>query len=165
MWVCLRHTERRGIRTATKFAGPSPGHSESVFCSSVTKVTELMLLQTSHSPLTITVETLCPSIADEKHTVDCRQNMLTCYCSPSLPACCVCSMMEGLHVLFFWKNRYVIEKIWKLHPNVEVCPFHIKKWISFNNKWNGLSHFIYFSFTFHLILVVAIQIKWKVNEK
>jgi len=38
------------------FTGVSSGHSESVFCSSVTKVTELMFLQTSHSPLTITTE-------------------------------------------------------------------------------------------------------------
>jgi hypothetical protein len=33
------------------------GHSERVFRSSVTKVTEFIFLQTSHSPLTITVET------------------------------------------------------------------------------------------------------------
>jgi hypothetical protein len=34
-----------------------------------------MLLQTSHSPLAITTETLCPSIADEKHTVTSRQHI------------------------------------------------------------------------------------------
>ncbi len=97
MWGYLLRTERRGIRTATKFVGPSPGHSGRKFCSSVTKVTELMFLQTSHSPLTIT---------GEKHTVVSRQHMVTCSCSPSLPVCCVCSMLEDLMSCFSWKNRW-----------------------------------------------------------
>jgi hypothetical protein len=67
----MRRTERQQIRTATKFAAPSAGHSERAFCSSVTKAAEFMLLQTSHTPLTITVEALRPSIAAEKHTVAC----------------------------------------------------------------------------------------------
>ena len=40
-------------------------------------------------------------------------------------------MLEGLDVLFFWKNWYVIERNWKLHPNVEVCPFQLKIEIQF----------------------------------
>ena len=55
------------------------------------------------------------------------------------------------------KNMKIASKRWGL-------PFSFKKWISFN-KWNGLSHFIYFSFKFHFFLVVAIQIKWILNEK
>jgi hypothetical protein len=39
-------TETQRIRTTTKFAGPSGGHSENTFCSSVTKVAELILLST-----------------------------------------------------------------------------------------------------------------------
>ncbi len=66
---CLRRTERQRIRTATKFARRSADHSERAFCSSVARAAEFMLLQSSHSPLTISTETLCLSIAGEKHTV------------------------------------------------------------------------------------------------
>ena len=69
VWGCMRRKESPRIRTATNFAGPSAGHSESAFCSSVTKVAALMLLKTSHSPLTMTTEKLWLSIAGEKHTV------------------------------------------------------------------------------------------------
>ncbi len=88
-WGCMCHTERQRIRTATKFVGPSAGHSESSFCSSVTRVSDFILLQASHSPLTITVETLCLSIAGEKCTVTSRQHTVTWSCPPSLPACYV----------------------------------------------------------------------------
>jgi hypothetical protein len=50
-----------------------------------------------------------------------------------------------IDVLFFWKNRCVIEKIWKFHPNVEVCPFHLKNEIDLINEMD-----IRISFTFHL---------------
>ncbi len=129
MWGCLRYTERRGIRMTTKFAGPSAGHSESTFCSSVTKVTTLMLLQTSHSPLTITVETLCPSITDQKHTVDSRQHMITFSCSPSLPACCVCSMLEGLMSCYLKELvRQRNRKKLKIESKRWGLPFSIKNW-------------------------------------
>ncbi len=163
MWGCLCRTERRGIRTTTKFTSPSAGHSERAFCSSVTKVTALMLLQTSHSPLTITAETLCPSITDEKHTVSSSQHILTFSCSPSLPACCVCSMLEVLMSCFLKKlvrNRKklkIVSKRWGL-------PVSIKNWNSIFN-WNDPSYFNYFSITFQLILVVVIQINWILIEK
>jgi hypothetical protein len=54
-----------------------------------------MLFQTSHSPLTIDTQKLCLSIAGEKHTVDSKQDMVTFYCSPSLPPCCVIRCFEG----------------------------------------------------------------------
>ncbi len=157
MWGWLRHTERRGIRTGTKFAGSSAGHSESTFCSSVTKVTALMLLQTSHSPLTITVETLCPSITDEKHTVVSRPHILTFSCSPSLPPCCVCSMLEGLMSCYLKElDRQRNPKKLKIESK-RGLPSSIKNWNSIFN-WNDPSHFNYFSITFQLILVVAMQI-------
>ncbi len=87
MWGCVHTTETQRIRTTTKFAGPSGGHSENAFCSSVTKVAELILPQTSHSPLTITGETLCLSIDSEKYTVVFLQHMVTCssvFCPQSL---------------------------------------------------------------------------------
>ena len=87
VWVSMRRKEKPRIRTATKFAVSSAGHSESAFCSSVTKVAAFMLLQTSHSPLTIAAENLCLSIAGEKHTVASQQRMVTSSCSSSLPPC------------------------------------------------------------------------------
>jgi hypothetical protein len=77
-----------------EFVSPTAGHSERVFCSSVTKVAEFMFLQTSHSPLTITTETLRLSITGEKHTVTCSQHILTYSSSPSLPPCYVVRCFE-----------------------------------------------------------------------
>ncbi len=77
MWGCIHHTESQRIRTVTKFVGPSAGHSESVFCSSVTKVAVFIWFQVSHSLLTTTTETLCLSITGEKYTVGSRQHMVT----------------------------------------------------------------------------------------
>jgi hypothetical protein len=100
MWGSIHHTERQRIRTATKFVGSSGGHSESGFCSSVTKVSNFILLQASHSLLKITTETLCLSITGEKYTVVFRQHMVTRSCSPSLPPCYVvrCGRLDGLLV-------------------------------------------------------------------
>ena len=103
VWVSIRRKEKPRIRTATKFAVSSAGHSESAYCSSVTKVAAFMVLQTSHSSLTITTENLCLSIAGEKHTVASRQHMVTCSWSPSLPACCLFDVGR-LDVLFFEKT-------------------------------------------------------------
>jgi hypothetical protein len=69
--LALKHTEKRStetqrIRAATKFVGPSGGHSESAFCSSVTKAAQLIFLQPQRIALTITTETLCLSITTEK---------------------------------------------------------------------------------------------------
>ena len=90
--MCL--TERQRIRTTTMFTGPSAGHSESTFCSSVMKVAEFILLQTSHSPLTITAETLCLSITGEKHTVASWQHIVAISCPTSLHPCCVFRCFE-----------------------------------------------------------------------
>jgi hypothetical protein len=97
-------TERKRIRTVTKFAGSSPGHSGNTFCSSVMKLADLILLQTSHSPLTIDTETLGLSITGEKYTVASRQHMVTCSCSPSLPLCSVVRCFKP-YVLFFLKKQ------------------------------------------------------------
>jgi hypothetical protein len=56
------NTETQRIRTGNKFLGPSGGHSESVFCSSVRKVSELIFLQTLQMTLKIDSETLPLSI-------------------------------------------------------------------------------------------------------
>jgi hypothetical protein len=56
--VALRTTETQGIRTASKFLRPFEGHSESAFCSFVTKVAQLIFLQTLQIALTIIEETL-----------------------------------------------------------------------------------------------------------
>ncbi len=88
MWGCVHTTGTQRIRTTTKFAGPSGGHSENAFCSSVTKVAELIRsCSKHHSPLTITGETLCLSIDSEKYTVAFLQHMVTCssvFCPQSL---------------------------------------------------------------------------------
>jgi hypothetical protein len=97
-------TERQRIRTVTKFGGSSPGHSGSVFCSSVMKLADLIFLKTSHSPLTIDPETLGLSITGEKYTLVSRQHMVTCSCSPSLPLCSVVRCFET-YVLFFLKKK------------------------------------------------------------
>jgi hypothetical protein len=128
----MSHIERPRIRTTTKFGGSSPGHSESSFCSSVTKVTELILLQTSHSPLTITTETICLSITGDKDTVVSRHHMFTCSFSPS--PCCVFMMFRRLDDLFFCNNRYVIQQtgfFLDFLPNVEVCQNQLKTGIQF----------------------------------
>ena len=65
------------LRPATKFVGPSVRHSESAFYSSVTKVVELKFLQTSHSPLTITTETVRSSKTNlHRKTVISRSDQL-----------------------------------------------------------------------------------------
>ncbi len=58
-------------------------------CSSVMKLVDLILFQSSHSPLTIDTENLGLSITGEKYTVVSRQHMVTCSCSPSLPLCSI----------------------------------------------------------------------------
>jgi hypothetical protein len=99
----------------------------------------------------------------EKHTVASRQHILTCSCSPSLLGCCVCSMLKAWCVVFLKKlvrNRKklkITSKRWGL-------PFSIKNWNSIFN-WNDPSHFNYFSITFQLSLIVAIQINWILIEK
>ncbi len=86
-------------------------------CSSVMKLADLILLQSSHSPLTIDTETLGLSITGEKYTVVSKKHMVTCSCSPSLPLCSAVYVrlfdVSRLMSVFFWKNRYVIERIWK----------------------------------------------------
>jgi hypothetical protein len=64
---------------------------------------DFILLQVSHSPLTITTETrtFCLSITGEKHEVVSRQPMVTCSCSPSLPPCYVVRCFEAWCPLFF----------------------------------------------------------------
>ena len=69
MWGCVRSTETQRIRTATKFAGPSAGHSERAIRSSVTKAVPLIVVQPSRIALTIGADTLCLSITAEKTTV------------------------------------------------------------------------------------------------
>jgi hypothetical protein len=59
-----------------KVCRSSEGHCESGYCSSVTKVTDFILLQALHSPLTISTETLCLSITGEKYTVASRQHFV-----------------------------------------------------------------------------------------
>ncbi len=100
----IHSTERQRIRTVTKFVGSSPGHSGSEFCSSVMKLADLILVQTSHSPLTIDTETLGLSITGEKYTVVSSQHMVTCSCSPSLPLCSVVRYFK-VCVLFFLKKQ------------------------------------------------------------
>ncbi len=100
----MHNTERQRIRTVTKFAGSFPGHSGSAFCSSVMKISDLILIQTSHSPLTIDTETLGLSIIGEKHSVVSRQHMVTSSCSPSLPLCSVVRCFKD-YVLFFLKKQ------------------------------------------------------------
>ncbi len=73
-------------------------------CSSVMKLTDLILFQTSHSPLTIDTETLGLSITGEKYTVVLRQHLVTCSCSPSLPLCSVVRCFKA-YVLFFLKKK------------------------------------------------------------
>ncbi len=73
-------------------------------CSSVMKLADLILLQSSHSPLTIDTETLDLSITGEKYTVVSRQHMVTCSCSPSLPLCSVVRCFQGLCPVFFEKT-------------------------------------------------------------
>ena len=69
MWGCVRSTETQRIRTATKFAGPSAGHSERAIRSSVTEAVPLIVVQPSRIALTIGADTLCLSITAEKTTV------------------------------------------------------------------------------------------------
>ena len=88
------HLPHRKTTNSNGNQGPSTGHSESTFCSSVTKVVEFILLQTSHSPLTITAETLWLSITGEKHTVASWQHIVTLSCPTSLHPCCVVRCFE-----------------------------------------------------------------------
>ena len=69
MWGYVCHTETHWIHTSTKFVGPSTDHSETTLCSSVTNMTDLIAIQTSHIVLTITGEKLSLSITTEKYTV------------------------------------------------------------------------------------------------
>ena len=73
----LCHTETQRIDTTIKFVHPSTGHSETTFCSSFTKVPDLVVLQTSHIVLTIVCETLTLSIVTEKYTVVSSQHIVT----------------------------------------------------------------------------------------
>jgi hypothetical protein len=132
MW----HTERQRIRTVTKFVSPSVGHSESVFCSSVTKVVELLLHQTSHSPLTITTETLRLSITDEKHTVASWQHILTLSCPHTFPPCCVVRSFERS-----W--RHFVEKMVRNPKKIHFAPkrWGLSKRIN-KSKWTCLFFFI-----------------------
>ena len=77
MWGCVYRKEPLRIRTATNFLGRSGGPSEDVFCSSVTNVADLRVLQTSHSPLNIPGKTLSLSITTEKYTVVPWQHSVT----------------------------------------------------------------------------------------
>jgi hypothetical protein len=87
MWGCVRSTETQRIRTASKFLGPSAGHSESAFCSSVTKVAQFIFLQTSQIALTIDAETLSLSIIVEKtHGSPTEHGLVICL-PPYLPPC------------------------------------------------------------------------------
>jgi hypothetical protein len=81
----VRRTETQRIRTATKFAGPSGGHSERTIRSSVTKVVPLIVVQPSRIALTIGADTLCLSITTEKTTGSPRRHGVTSY-RPPLPA-------------------------------------------------------------------------------
>ena len=85
-------------------------------CSSVMKLTDLILLQSSHSPLTIDTETLGLSITGEKYTVVSRQHMVTCSCSPSLPLCSVVRCFKA-DVLFFLKKQVRNRKNMKISAN------------------------------------------------
>jgi hypothetical protein len=94
------------------------------------RVTTFILIQTSHSPLTITTETLCLSITGEKYTVSVRQHMVTCSCSPSLRPCWVVRGFETWCSWFrdcFFKNEVRNrKKNWILTRNVVVCPIQLK---------------------------------------
>ena len=85
-------------------------------CSSVMKLADLILLQSSHSPLTIDTETLGLSITGEKYTVVSRQHMVTCSCSPSLPLCSVVRCFKT-DVLFFLKKQVRNRKNMKISAN------------------------------------------------
>ena len=85
-------------------------------CSSVMKLADLILLQSSHSPLTIDTETLGLSITGEKYTVVSRQHMVTCSCSPSLPLCSVVRCFKA-DVLFFLKKQVRNRKNMKISAN------------------------------------------------
>ena len=114
----MSHTERQRIRTATKFDGPSVGLSESIFCSSVTKVTEFILLQTSHSPLTITAETLCLSITGEKHMVFSCQHIVSLSFPTSLYPCCVVRCFERSLMQF---RQKMVRNPKKIHFTSKRC--------------------------------------------
>ena len=75
------------IRTGTKFARPSAGHSERAFCSSVTKTAQLIFLETSHIALTIDEETLCLSIPVVQTLGSPVKHGLTSCLPPYLPPC------------------------------------------------------------------------------
>ena len=83
----MRSTETQRIRTGTKFARSSSGHSERAFCSSVTKTTQLIFLETSHIALTIDEETLCLSIPAVQTLGSPVKHGLTSCLPPYLPPC------------------------------------------------------------------------------
>jgi hypothetical protein len=83
----VRSTETQRIRTGTKFARPSAGHSERAFCSSVTKTAQLIFLETSHIALTIDEETLCLSIPAVQTLGSPVKHGLTSCLPPYLPPC------------------------------------------------------------------------------
>ncbi len=66
MLECVHHEETQRIQTVTNFLRRSVVPSEDGFSSSVTSVTDSRVLQTSLSPLKITVKTLSLSITVEK---------------------------------------------------------------------------------------------------
>jgi hypothetical protein len=116
-------TNSNGNQVCRVFSTESPGRSGNVFCSSVMKLEDLILLQTSHSPLTIDSETLGLLITGEKYMVVSRQHMVTSSCSPSLHICSVVRCFK-VYVLFFFKkqvrNRYNVKNPanrWELKIN------------------------------------------------
>ena len=87
MWGCVRSTETQRIRTTSKFLGSSVGHSEIALCSSVTKVAQMIFLQTLQIDLTIDTETLSLSITTEKtHGSSVQHGLVNCL-PPYLPTC------------------------------------------------------------------------------
>jgi hypothetical protein len=121
----VRNTETQRIRTATKFVRSSVGHSESALRSSVTKTSQLIVLQPSRSALTMTGETLALSITIEKYTVVCFPHFL--------PACLVFVLFElssrllGRNSLdFFFKSHgSEIQSVQFVFPNG--CDFGVAK--------------------------------------
>jgi hypothetical protein len=68
IWGTVCGTETQPILTSTKFFGPSTGHSETTFRSSVMKVVDVIVLQTSHIVLKIETPWLC-RLTPKKYTV------------------------------------------------------------------------------------------------
>ena len=77
------------------------------------KVAELILLKTSHSPLTIATKTLGLSIIGEKYTVASWKRLVTLSCPPSLPPCRVvrCPKTRGPFCTCDFLNRYINRKL------------------------------------------------------